>query len=471
VSSLRALVLLLAAVCAPAGAWAHAGLAASVPADGATLDGSPGRFRLVFDEAVELRELRLLTAGGEELPLAGVRASGAEIEATPAGPLPQGGYLLVWRAVSADSHVVSGAVRFGVGAAAPAGGPPSEGRAGAAALRLLLYVAAVLGVGGAGFAALVAPVPAAARLPLAGAGFAVAALAVAGFAETPWRGGLLASAGLLAAASLLRWRPLGAAALAFAAAGFAAAGHPSAAAPAWLGRAAVGLHVGAVLFWAGGLTPLWLLLARGEEAEATLRRFSKLALWLVPALLAAGLASFLLLLRGDAAAAGYGALLALKLAAVAAALGLASVNRLSLTPALAAGAPGATGRLRASILVEGLALGAALVATAVLSLTPPRRAQVMAAAEAGPWRAELSIAPGAVGPNRLSLRLAGPVQPLEATLAARRDGLSLVLPLRLEEGRWVADAPLPAAGLWRFEAKLLAGEFERVAVPLEATIR
>jgi len=90
----------------------------------------------------------------------------------------------------------------------------------------------------------------------------------------------------------------------------------------------------------------------------------------VAALAAAGIA-LLVLIAGSPLAAletGWGRLLALKLLAVAGLLGLAALNKLRLTPALAAGRSGAAEALRGSIAAEAALALAVLVLTAAMTV-------------------------------------------------------------------------------------------------------
>ena len=112
---------------APRPVGAHAVLAQTVPASGVRLDRPPSEVSLRFDEAVEtaLGSLRVLDARGID------RARGEPYHpagdtsrvAVRIGPLGTGHYIVAWRVVSADSHIVSGAYTFGV--RADAGPVPS----------------------------------------------------------------------------------------------------------------------------------------------------------------------------------------------------------------------------------------------------------------------------------------------------------------------------------------------------------
>ena len=134
--------------------------------------------------------------------------------------------------------------------------------------------------------------------------------------------------------------------------------------------ALVTLHVTGVAFWVGAFAPLHRLAgADARAAGALAAEFGAWAVWVVPALAAAGAALFVFL-TGDPVAAldtPYGRLLAVKLTLFAPLLGLAALNRYRLTPALRTGDLRAGARLRRSIRFEALAVLAILVTTAALT--------------------------------------------------------------------------------------------------------
>jgi putative copper resistance protein D len=130
------------------------------------------------------------------------------------------------------------------------------------------------------------------------------------------------------------------------------------------------VHLAIVTFWFGALLPLRQILSRASCADAArvLAAFSAVALWLVPLIALAG-ATLAALLLPDLAALGrpYGRLLLAKLTLFAALMGLAALNRLRLTPGLAAGQVPAAVWLRRSIALEYLLICAALAISAVLT--------------------------------------------------------------------------------------------------------
>ncbi|WP_264069609.1 copper resistance CopC/CopD family protein [Mycolicibacterium komossense] len=102
---------------------------ASSPEDGARVDSSPAAVTLTFDESV-----RLVPGAAQVISMTGDRADSGSAQLSTDGttvviPLkphvPQGSYAATWRVVSADTHVVSGSISFGIGqdAGAPAVAP------------------------------------------------------------------------------------------------------------------------------------------------------------------------------------------------------------------------------------------------------------------------------------------------------------------------------------------------------------
>lgn len=103
-------------------ASAHAALTGSDPQDGAVVATAPEEVSLTFSEQIAVSDdsIRVLDPSGERAD------TGAPRELTDGGPvrygvalhsgLPDGTYTVAWQAVSADSHPVSGAFTFSIGA-------------------------------------------------------------------------------------------------------------------------------------------------------------------------------------------------------------------------------------------------------------------------------------------------------------------------------------------------------------------
>ena len=122
-SRLRALVLLLlvsagALVVGSTPAAAHALLVESQPNDRAALTAAPTEVVLTFTEPVTLPTggLRVLDADAQRVDL-GTIATAEPTQVAVALPpeLPDGGYVVTFRVISADSHPVAGVRTFTVG--------------------------------------------------------------------------------------------------------------------------------------------------------------------------------------------------------------------------------------------------------------------------------------------------------------------------------------------------------------------
>ncbi|MFD8142385.1 copper resistance protein CopC [Streptomyces sp. NPDC059708] len=117
------LAALLATLFTAAGpAAAHAALTASDPKDGAVVATAPAQVTLSFSEEVAMGDdsIRVMDPQGKRVDTGELRnmCSGSVIRYGTAlhSGLPDGTYTVAWQAVSADSHPVSGAFTFSVGA-------------------------------------------------------------------------------------------------------------------------------------------------------------------------------------------------------------------------------------------------------------------------------------------------------------------------------------------------------------------
>jgi copper transport protein len=115
---------------APAVAAAHAYLISTSPTASGVLNSPPKMISLTFDEAVEPRFaiISVTNVSGREETTAAVARSPANPD-TLVVPvrhrLPQGWYLIYWRAISVDGHPVQGAFTYAVG---PNPGPAPQFR-------------------------------------------------------------------------------------------------------------------------------------------------------------------------------------------------------------------------------------------------------------------------------------------------------------------------------------------------------
>ncbi|WP_314243291.1 copper resistance CopC/CopD family protein [Streptomyces kutzneri] len=145
-------------------ATAHAALTASDPKDGAVVATAPAQVTLSFSEQVALGDdsIRVLDPQGKRVDTGELRdmCSGSTVRYGTAlhTGLPDGTYTVAWQAVSADSHPISGAFTFSIGApsatdvtlpTAQAGGGPVGIAYGIA--RYAAYAGFTVLVGGAAF--------------------------------------------------------------------------------------------------------------------------------------------------------------------------------------------------------------------------------------------------------------------------------------------------------------------------------
>ncbi|MFI1303588.1 copper resistance CopC/CopD family protein [Streptomyces sioyaensis] len=145
-------------------ASAHAALTGSTPAQGAVVDHAPEQVALTFSEGVAMGDdsIRVLDPKGKRVDRGKLRklGSGNVVKygaGLPAG-LGDGTYTVAWQAVSADSHPVSGAFTFSVGAPSKTTATVPVQKAGGGLVgalygiaRALAYTGFVLLVGGAAF--------------------------------------------------------------------------------------------------------------------------------------------------------------------------------------------------------------------------------------------------------------------------------------------------------------------------------
>jgi copper transport protein len=118
--AVTALAAVLAALALPSAAFAHAYLVRTMPTASGTVNVSPPDVALTFDEAVEPRFaiISVTDAAAHSQTTARLQRSAGNPDTlvVPLRPhLPQGWYLVYWRAISVDGHPVQGAFTFAVG--------------------------------------------------------------------------------------------------------------------------------------------------------------------------------------------------------------------------------------------------------------------------------------------------------------------------------------------------------------------
>lgn len=512
-----------------ADAWAHAALVSTEPPDSSVVATSPERLTLRFNEPVSPLVVRLIAPDGRARDVSVVTRDEVITVAPPAG-LGPGTYVLSWRVISSDGHPVGGSAIFSIGTPSPSVPRPYETASDTVvpsaiwATRILLYVGLFGGVGGAVFRAWIAPsgkLPSGARGALEDAlwlGTLAAALSIGlqGLdlraaplssltVTAPWVEGLETSFGTMAALSIaallaallsLRvahpWqdRALSGLALIGLGAALAASGHASSANSEWLTRPALFVHATCVALWVGAFLPLGLMLAGGDPmGPAALRRFSASILPAVALLALAGLALALVEIESVEAlwSTLYGRIFLAKCAALSVLFGLAALNRLRFTPALARDPASSTIPFTRSIAAEGVLALVIFGLVAAWRFTPPPRA--LAAAQAAPLSvhihsspamADLTLTPGRAGRTRATIALMsgefGPLDPKAVTLVLAQPSAGIE-PIersahQTSEGLWaINDLVVPVPGRWQVRIDALLTDFEKVSLEDAVEVR
>ncbi|MFJ3989891.1 copper resistance CopC/CopD family protein [Streptomyces sp. NPDC090032] len=368
---------------------AHAALTGSDPKQGAVVEQAPTRVSLTFSEEVAMSagSVRVLDPAGKRVDTGRTTDLGGTTYGVPLhSGLPDGTFTVAYQVVSADSHPVSGAFTFSIGAPSKttavlpdqtAGGGVVGGLYGVA--RYLSYGGFILTVGGAAFVLACWPRGAGVRpvqrvvvggwITLTGATLAMLLmrgsytgsgtvgdifdLSLLGQVLQTKSGAALVSRLLLLAAAALfiavlfgayekRTDPKekkdltfglaigGAVVAAGLAATWAMAEHASTGIQAGLAMPVDVLHLLAVSAWLGGLTTLLVALYRAPSIEASaVRRFSRVAFCSVCTLAATGLYQSWRQVGSWSALTGtrYGQLLLLKIGLVAVLVGVAWISR------------------------------------------------------------------------------------------------------------------------------------------------
>jgi copper transport protein len=500
----------VAALATASGASAHAVLVATTPGNDSVLEQSPARVSLRFNEPVETAfgSVRVYDSAANRVDSGDIsRPDEKSVAVGIDRRLPRGTYTVTWRAISADSHPVSGAFVFHVGApGAQPGGIASEvlheGTPGSITWlyrlsRFFDFALMLLVAGGAASLVLaLASAPdqvrdrlygllavfAAALVLAALAGIVLQGAVAGGFGlreglrwdtvsevlDTRFGKAWLVQAWLAVAVVLLAlFRPTRRFALLPAVALVAtptAAGHASVSGALWFASDLA--HVAAASAWTGGLAflVLGLLLAREERwplAARAVPRFSTLAVGAVAVLLTAGV------LNGYEEVGAwrglwettYGVLLLVKVGLVLPLLALGLYNNRYSVPRLRrdVASPAVRRRFLRAAGAELAIMIAIVGVTAVLVTEPPAKASVVSK---GPYATTTSL-----GPLELNF-VADPAR-------AGRNELHLYLldrsgrPADVDEVRVLATLPSQGIGPLRSTARHLApGHFAVLGVQL-----
>lgn len=508
-------------------AWAHASLVESRPTDGAALADPPAQVVLRFDEPVTPLSLTVVGPAGDIALSGPIEADGLSLRASLPPGLARGTYIAAWRVVSADGHPIGGALAFGIGATPVSGVAlpvTTDDRWVLAAelLRFLLYMGFAVGAGGALFRALVdepsrrlrhgmavaagvGVLAALGSLGVAGATLRAGSFPDALLDPATWQAATVSTAsqrafvvaGGLALAAMALATPgrfavwFGSLGAVLAAIGLGLSGH--AALGGWRVQALLAAHALTAAYWLGAFVPLLAALAeRGSAALPVVRRFAALAIPAAALLLLTGVIQAALHMRSFEALIGsaYGRLVLAKTVAAVLLVLLAALNRLWLTPALAAGgAPALSRSIRAEI---GIAT-AILALTAMLGVTPPHPAGssehgdhgashspaavsgIAIATQTSDAHFLLEVTPALAGPNQITLRTERPAggalvsQEVWLDLAQANAGIAgLRRPMRVEApGVYRYDgSELAVPGRWTARMEVLVSDFEQISTTL-----
>ena len=420
-------IAVLAIVLPAQAASAHAILEGSSPSDRAHLDAAPPAVSLTFSENVRasLGAVKVFDSTGKRVDNGNLTVSNNTVS-LGLDHIGDGGYVVTWRVISADSHPVSGAFTFSVGSgqgpsdAAVAGvfdkGGDKPYQIGAAVDRWFMYGGVLLAAGGALFLAVVHDGEARdrarlRRLVVGGAAVGVAGVLIAVVFQAALATGLgltsitkhgvlgdaladgvgLSSAlviagAVVAAASTFGVRTTGRRVIAIAGGAlatgaFALAGHTTETSPEWLAMFTDVTHLWAAAAWLGVVLLAIVLWRRRDDDPLVVgrivARFSRVAtIALVVVSVAGGVLAYEEVRAARAlTTTTYGWVLIAKVGTVALVAAIGAYNHLRLVPALERAPRAATRLLRRTVSAEAFAMLAVVALAAVLvAVTPARTA-------------------------------------------------------------------------------------------------
>jgi copper transport protein len=250
------------------------------------------------------------------------------------------------------------------------------------------------------------------------------------------------------------------------------------------------LHAVGLAYWIGALIPLAATVRQAPaQALPVVRRFSTGALIAVAVLTLAGILLAAIQVEAPANLTGtdYGLVLIAKTLIVVALLGLAALNRLWLTPALATPKGSGGTWLVRSVAVEIVLVLAILASVGLWRFTPPPRALAAEAAASASVHlhsprimAQVTLSPGRAGATRARIVIAsGRAEQIDAkevtlVLAKPDAGIEAITRQARKAGRngWEVDPlVLPLAGTWEAKVGILIDDFERANLDGTISIR
>ncbi|MDJ0341040.1 CopD family protein [Streptomyces sp. H10-C2] len=381
-AAVLALLVLAVLLGTAAPASAHATLLFTGPAADATVADAPSALVLVFDQPVSLSgatTVRLKPSA--DLGSASLSNDGRTVTLPVRGGITAGVRTVEWQVTARDGDIMAGSYQFAVGPRTVAlnSGQATQAKDATptAVLRWLLFAALALLLGELTGRRLATRVPGApgarprrwapaAALVGSASAVGLAALLAHDGSSLGTRPGVLALSevagfALAALATFLRRESWAALPLTGVVVAEALRAHPQADHPL-AGALLTAIHLTGAVLWTGTLVNVLRTAAlwRGAPARTVLLSYARLAAWLFAAVIISGLVSALLLVPfGDFATTGYGQVLLVKIALVAAVSGLAVLARRRLRARTGRSAQ-RLARTEAAILACVLALAATL---------------------------------------------------------------------------------------------------------------
>jgi putative copper resistance protein D len=151
---------------------------------------------------------------------------------------------------------------------------------------------------------------------------------------------------------------------------FTQVGHSTTLSPRPLLAGFLLIHVAIAAFWLGALMPLRAVARTSppQSAARVIEKFSRIAIWLVPMLFAAGVGMALLMMGSwEVLLSPYGRLVLVKVGLFGLLMALAALNRWRYVPALVAADTAASRAFGRTAMAEFLLISAILAATAMLT--------------------------------------------------------------------------------------------------------
>jgi methionine-rich copper-binding protein CopC len=111
---MKRLIPLMAALTFTSQSYAHAHLHGSTPANHSTLSSAPTTVTLEFQEAVQLTALAIQKGDSPAQKIGSLPSAGSKTFTLPLPAIEAGHYVITWRALSDDGHVMSNKIEFTV---------------------------------------------------------------------------------------------------------------------------------------------------------------------------------------------------------------------------------------------------------------------------------------------------------------------------------------------------------------------